>query len=45
MRISKKVQGNEALPACYNEKSILGREVATDVPDFEHYGNFDLKSK
>ena len=45
VRISMKVEGKETLPACYNEKSILGREVATDMFDGEHFGNFDLKSK
>ena len=45
VRISKKVQGKETIPACYNEKSTLGREVAVDVPDAEHLFNFDLKSK
>jgi hypothetical protein len=42
VRISKKVQGKETIPARYNEKSTLGREVAADVPDGEHLFNFDL---
>jgi hypothetical protein len=45
VRISKKVQGKETIPACYNEKSTLGREVAVDVPDAEHLFDFNLKSK
>ncbi len=45
LRVSKKVSGKETIPACYNEKSILGREVAADVPDPEHVGEYDLKGK
>ena len=45
VRVSKKVEGKETLPACYNEQSTLGLEVAADVPDPEHPSNFDLKSK
>ena len=45
VRISRKVQGKETLPACYNEKSTLGREVASDMSNWEDFGNFDLKSK
>ena len=32
MRISKKAQGKETLPACYNEKSILGRNWLRTCP-------------
>ena len=45
VRISKKVQGKETLPARYNEQSTLGREIAADVPDVEQLFNFELKSK
>ena len=45
VRISKQVEGKETLPACCNQKSTLGREVATDMYDGEHFTNFDLKSK
>ncbi len=44
VRISKKVEGKETIPACYNEKSLLGREVAADAPDGEKLFNFDLRS-
>ena len=45
VRISKKVEGQETIPACYNEKSTLGREVARDVPDIDRVFIFSLKSK
>jgi hypothetical protein len=44
VRISRKVEGRETIPARYNEKSILGREVAPDVPDSHGLFHFDLKS-
>ena len=32
VRISKKVNGQETLPACYNTSTVLAREVAADLP-------------
>jgi hypothetical protein len=33
VKISKKVNGKELIPAKYNEATVLGQEVAPDVPD------------
>jgi hypothetical protein len=33
VKVSKKVNGKEIIPAKYNEATILGQEVAPDVPD------------
>ena len=45
VRISKKVNGRETLPARYNTESELGREVATNIRDSRANGMFRLKSK
>jgi hypothetical protein len=45
VKISKKVDGKETIPECYNEKTVLGREVAGDVPNPRTLFQFDLTSK
>lgn len=37
--------GEESLPPQYNEQTILGAEVASDVPDLERGLVFDLKAQ
>ena len=32
VKISKRVNGKETIPAKYNEATLLGQEVAPDVP-------------
>jgi hypothetical protein len=45
VKISKKVDGRETVPQRYNDKTVLGREVADDVPDAESVLGFKLQSK
>jgi hypothetical protein len=45
VRISKKVNGKETLPARYNAETELGREVAMGIRDSRESVNFRLKSK
>ncbi len=45
VRISKKVDGKESLPARYNTDTELGREVATNVRDSRENVMFRLQSK
>jgi hypothetical protein len=45
VKISKQVDGRETLPERYNEKTVLGREVADDVPDAGRVLAFTLESK
>ena len=45
VRISKKVEGKEILPARYNTESELGREFAVNIRDGRESCVFRLKSK
>jgi hypothetical protein len=45
VRISKKVDGKETIPERYNEKSVLGVELATNVRNSRSNGTIRLKSK
>jgi hypothetical protein len=45
VRISKKVNGKETIPARYNTETELGREVATNIHDSRENIIFRLKSK
>ncbi len=45
VRISKKVDGKETIPARYNTETELGREIATDIRDSRGNLMFRLKSK
>lgn len=45
VRISKQVNGKETLPARYNTESILGYEVADDIPEVQSLIEFHLKSR
>ena len=45
VRISKKVDGKETLPARYNTETELGREVASDIRDSRENIMFRLKGK
>ncbi len=45
VRISKKVNGKETLPARYNTATELGREIATNLRDSRANVMFYLKSK
>ena len=45
VRISKKVDGKETIPARYNTKTELGREVATNIATIRANVMFRLKSK
>jgi hypothetical protein len=44
VRISKKVDGEETIPACYNTETILGKELAEDAPSTHRLLEFHLKS-
>ncbi|MGA2619937.1 MAG: hypothetical protein ABSF26_20165 [Thermoguttaceae bacterium] len=45
VKISKKVGGQETIPERYNEKTVLGREVAEGVPDAHLLFQFKIESK
>ena len=45
VRISKKVNGKETLPARYNTETELGREIATNIRDSRGNIMFHLTSK
>jgi hypothetical protein len=45
VRISKKVNGQEIVPARYNTQTILGEEIAADVPRPRRLIIFDLQSQ
>ena len=45
VRISKKVNGRETLPARYNTQTELGREVATQIRDGRANITFRLRSR
>jgi len=45
VRISKKVDGKETLPARYNTETELAKEVAPDSPSLQRLLKFDLKSR
>ena len=45
VKISKKDHEQEVVPAKYNEKTVLGREVADDIPTLREMFRFELEAR